>query len=177
MGNQVPRAFPAQECLGCLARGLLSQVPGRLDARMAMSLEARSLAGRSLVPWGLKGPQKGVESLRESREKVSITLDRDLLTRVRRAFPGVPLSHAIGFLLEKALAWDALEKRLASLDAVSRAALLLLADYAAGWDEKQGRVLLNRYVQRALARLKGVERRASQADPGQEQGEGQGSGA
>jgi len=114
---------------------------------------------------------------KEKREKVSLSLDPGLVSRLRAMYPGVPLSRAASHAIAAHLERSELEKRVRNLEVVCRAALMLLADMAARWDEREGGRLVHSYAQKAVALVRKMEGRlkrdAGEGAPLPEQTEGE----
>lgn len=112
------------------------------------------------------------------KERVSLTLDPGLVSKLRALYPGISLSRAVSHAVQAHLERAEIEKRMRNLEIVSRATLMLLADHIAGNNEREGQRLRHSYAQKALAIVRKAEERGRKADAGegaavQEQVEGE----
>lgn len=96
------------------------------------------------------------------KEQLSIRLEADLLTRLKKEFPADATSGTITYALEYALRDQRISKRVEVCETLTRAAILMLSDYIAtqkypGYEAKRFREaerLKASYVQQAVQATK-----------------------
>lgn len=110
-----------------------------------------------------------------TRQKVTVRLDSELLGALRSRWPGVSMSQAVETTLRLALERDGLIERVGTLEMISRATIMMLADHIARGDLREAERLKNRYAQKAVALARKLEAGKGEGDedqgdpgPGQE---------
>ncbi|MEW6727527.1 MAG: hypothetical protein AB1327_11325 [Bacillota bacterium] len=108
-----------------------------------------------------------------TRQKITVRLDSELLEAMRGRWPGVSMSQAVETTLRLALERDGLAERVRTLEMISRATIMMLADHIAQGDLRKAEWLKNRYAQRAVALARKLEAGKGDEDqsnpgPGQE---------
>jgi len=93
------------------------------------------------------------------KERVSLTLDPGLVSKLRALYPGIPLSRAVSHAVQAHLERAEIEKRVRTLEVIARATLMLLADHVAGKNEREGERLRHSYAQKALNIVRRAEER------------------
>lgn len=84
------------------------------------------------------------------KTKISISIDTEILNRVRAQNPGATSSRAIEILLRQALERIDLAERVRTLEIICRATIMMLADYIAEGDLRESERIKNAYAQRAM---------------------------